>query len=206
MAAFGQSENWRRLRRRIPVHDGGLGWSMFWTARVSMAMHEGLVQRPAQRVAKESTAAMSRTQQDGSEQQSCAAATSGDKADTGKNQPADDLQKIMRVLLTSRGRKPDDPITAERFLEIAGRELGPFFHASSLGPIPDYLQPHYFVHQCVAEYEDRLEALDQWKARQLSLWLEKSIGEEVVTQGKIYRLRATQSPTEDATRFWFEII
>lgn len=149
---------------------------------------------------------MSRAQQDGSKQQSFGATNNSDKADTGKNQPADDLQKIMQVLLTSRGRKPDDAITADRFLEIAGRELEPFFHASSLGPIPDYLQTHYFVHQCVAEFEDRLEALDQWKARQLSHWLEKSIGEEVVIQGKIYRLQATQSSTEDATRFWFEII
>lgn len=149
---------------------------------------------------------MSRTKPYGNGQQISATAKSFDAADSARNPPAADCQDILQVLLICWARKPGDAITADGFLERAGRALEPFFHAPPLGPIPEYLQAQHFVHQCVAEYEDRLEALDRWKARQLRIWLEKSIGTEVVFQGKAYRLQATRSSLEDATRFWFETI
>lgn len=143
---------------------------------------------------------MSRTKPNDDGQQNSAA------ADAGDTQPAAHRQDVLQLLLISWVQKAAGPITADGFLEMVGRELEPFFNASPLGPIPAYLQTHHFVHQCVAEYEDRLEALDQWKAGQLRNWLENSVGEEVVVQGKTYRLQAMRSSLEDAARFGFEII
>jgi len=149
---------------------------------------------------------MSRTKPYGNGQQISATAKSFDAADSARNPPAADRQDILQLLLISWAQKAGDPITADGFLEVAGKELEPFFRVSPLGPIPEHLQAHHFVHQCVAEYEDRLEALDQWKARQLCNWLEQSVGAEVVFKGKTYRLQATESFPQDAARFWFEVI
>lgn len=149
---------------------------------------------------------MSRTKSSGDGQPTFAAARSSDPARAGETEPAVDRQDVLQLLMISWAKKAGGPITAEAFLEMVGNELGPFFHAPPLGPIPEYLQAHHFVHQCVAEYEDRLEALERWKVGQICNWLEQSIGTEVVFRDKTYRLQGMQSSLENIARFWFEII
>lgn len=146
------------------------------------------------------------TKQADGRQNNPVAAKSLDTADSGANHPTTSRQQILQLLLINRTRKPDEPVSVDDLLEMAARELESLFQTLPLGPIPEYLHPHYFVHQCVAEYEDRLEALDRWKARQLCKWLETNIGLEIMIDGKTYQLQTAQSSEGGIDRFWFEII
>ncbi|MGA7877020.1 MAG: hypothetical protein WCA08_15280 [Desulfoferrobacter sp.] len=118
----------------------------------------------------------------------------------------DEFEKTKKLLLTNWGDKWDTPLTVDELLEIGKAALEPLFHEPPIGPIPEYLGPHFYVHGCVAEYEERLEQLDRWKSQQLSLWLNKLVGEKLTIKGKVYELRSQKENLSAAEQYWFELI
>jgi hypothetical protein len=98
------------------------------------------------------------------------------------------------------------PLTADEFLAIGGRALEPLFHEPPIGPIPDYLDPHWSVHGCVAEYEEKLEELDRWKALELRRWLKDRIGRTWCVAGRVYELQLEKEEGATSERFWFRLV
>ena len=69
---------------------------------------------------------------------------------------------IMEKLLMADREGPwDQPLTADELLTIGRNAFEPLFHEPPIGPVPDYLAPHWSAHGCVAEYEEKLEELDR---------------------------------------------
>jgi len=117
------------------------------------------------------------------------------------------VSSIMEKLLMAdwRGRR-GQPLTADELLIIGRNAFEPLFHEPPIGPIPDYLAPHLSVHGCVAEYEDKLEELDRWKALELSRWLKDRIGGNWCVAGKVYELQAEKAAGGAPEKFWFRLI
>jgi hypothetical protein len=98
------------------------------------------------------------------------------------------------------------PLTADELLTLMREVFEPWFHDPPVGPIPEYLVPHWSVHACVAEYEDKLEELDHWKALQLSRWLKDRIGRSWCVAGQVYQLQMEKREDAASERFWFRLI
>jgi hypothetical protein len=98
------------------------------------------------------------------------------------------------------------PLTADELLIIGSKAFETLFHEPPVGPIPEYLVPHLSVYGCVAEYEEKLEELDRWKALQLSLWLKDRIGRNWCVAGKVYQLQVEKQEAASSETFWFRFI
>ncbi|MCK8602227.1 hypothetical protein [Desulfoferrobacter suflitae] len=123
-----------------------------------------------------------------------------------RTDPGAQMTHIKHLVAACWSFDPGKPVTAEELLDHAGAALLPLFHTPPIGPIPAYLEPHHHVHQCVAEYEERLEELDRWKARQLCSWLRQRVGDEFMIQNKAYRLHMQEADTDVAARYWLQPI
>jgi hypothetical protein len=113
---------------------------------------------------------------------------------------------IENLLMADWRARRDQPLTAEELLIIGRNAFEPLFHEPPIGPVPDYLAPHWSVHGCVAEYEEKLEELDRWKALELSRWLKDRIGKNWCVAGKVYELQAEQEAGGTPKKFWFQQI
>jgi hypothetical protein len=99
---------------------------------------------------------------------------------------------MEKLLMADWGGRWGEPLTADELLIIGAKAFEPLFREPPVGPIPDYLAPYWSVHGCVAEYEDKLEELDRWKALALSCWLKGRIGKNWCFAGKVYQFQAQE--------------
>lgn len=97
-------------------------------------------------------------------------------------------------------------MTSAELLAAAREVIEPLFHEPPLGPVPDYLDPHGSVFGCVAEYEDRLEELDRWKAGQLSRWLGERVGCRWCVEGRVYELEGVREGDGSPEAFHVRLI
>jgi hypothetical protein len=118
---------------------------------------------------------------------------------------ADESEEIRRLLLADWGDKWGKPLTAAELIEIGGEAFEPLFLQPPIGPIPEYLRSYSFVHACVAEYEDKLEELSEWKARGLDGWLKGKAGKRCTVGRKVYVLRLEEGSSA-VERYWFELV
>ncbi|HAA02947.1 MAG TPA: hypothetical protein DCE18_06215 [Syntrophobacteraceae bacterium] len=95
----------------------------------------------------------------------------------------------------------DQPLTAEELLTIGGKEFEALFHEPPIGPIPNHLAPYLSVYGCVAEYEDKLEELDRWKALELTRWLKAGVGKSWCVAGRTYELHLEKEEDAGNERF-----
>jgi hypothetical protein len=112
---------------------------------------------------------------------------------------------MEKLLMADWGDRWGEPLTADELLVLGAEIFEPLFHEPPLGPIPDYLAPHWSVYGCVAEYEDKLEELDRWKALALSRWLKGRIGKIWCVAGKVYQLQ-TEKQEATSERFLLRLI
>lgn len=119
---------------------------------------------------------------------------------------SEESEKIEKLLLADWGDKWGQPLTVDELLEIGKEALDPMFHEAPIGPIPEYLSPHLQVHGCVAEYEDKLEEIDRWKARELDSWLKNRSGRKYIAGRNVYVLRLEEGNSSTPDRYWFEMI
>jgi len=115
------------------------------------------------------------------------------------------LEKIVELLLASGCDKRHKALAADELLQIDREALEPLFHEPPLGPIPDYLKPHTSVHGCVTEYEEKLDELERWKARELELWLKDKVGKKFTAGDKIYELARERGEPSAPDRFWLKL-
>jgi len=117
------------------------------------------------------------------------------------------VSSIMeKLLMADWGGRWGQPLTADELLIIGRNAFEPLFHEPPIGPVPDYLAPHWSVHGCVAEYEEKLEELDRWKALELSRWLKVRIGRNWCVAGKVYELQGEKEAGGTPEKFWFRLI
>ena len=119
---------------------------------------------------------------------------------------ARELASVEKLLMADwRGRR-GKPLPADEILVMGGNGFEPLFHEPPIGPIPEYLTPHLSVYGCVAEYEEKLEELDRWKALQLSRWLKDRIGKSWCIAGKVYELQGEKGEGPASEVFWLTLI
>jgi hypothetical protein len=97
-------------------------------------------------------------------------------------------------------------LTADELLTISSRAFETLFQEPPVGPVPEYLTPHLSVYGCVAEYEEKLEELDRWKALQLGRWLKDRIGRNWRVAGKVYQLQGEEQEGVAPAEFRFRLI
>lgn len=107
---------------------------------------------------------------------------------------------IQRLISLHLGRERP-PIRASEVLALAREAFEPLYARSPLGPIPEYLQSHWRVFGCVAEYEENLEQLDQWKVEQLDRWLQEHVGRRWRSDGRLYELSVVAGAGPDAPAY-----
>jgi len=98
------------------------------------------------------------------------------------------------------------PMTADELLIIGNKAFETLFQQPPVGPMPEYLIPHLSVYGCVAEYEEKLEELDRWKALGLGRWLKDRIGKNWCVAGKVYQLQGEKQESVASEKFWFRLI
>ncbi len=113
------------------------------------------------------------------------------------------IEKLLAV--DWKGRR-GEPMTAAELLEIGAAAFEPLFHEPPVGPVPEYLRPHLWVHGCVAEYEEKFDELDRWKALELHRWLEDRVGGKWYIGAKVYELRAQRDRAGAREKFWFRLV
>jgi hypothetical protein len=118
----------------------------------------------------------------------------------------DAAEIASKLVLADWGDKWGKPLTAGELLEMQGGACESLFHQPPIGPIPDYLRPYTFVHGCVAEYEQKLEEMREWKARELNRWLKDNAGKRFTAGRKVYLLRMEAGGEADVERYWFDLI
>ena len=119
------------------------------------------------------------------------------------SEASDTLEKL---LVADWGDKWSKPLTVEELLEIGRKEFEPLFHRPPIGPIPEYLKPHFSFHGCVAEYEEKLDELEKWKARKLASWLKDKVGQKYRAGDCVYELNAEKGETAAQTKYSFKLI
>lgn len=102
--------------------------------------------------------------------------------------------------------KWNKPLGADQLLELGREVFEPLFHEPPLGPIPEYLQPHSSVHGCVAEYEEKIDELDRWKAGRLEAWLSEKVGKRWYAGENLYELYVEEGVDDAPERYWFKLI
>ncbi len=113
------------------------------------------------------------------------------------------IEKLLLYCLTDG---PGIPLTAEELLRIGWMAFEPLFHEPPVGPIPEYLLPHLSVHGCVAEYENKVEELEIWKAHELSRWLQERVGRKWRLAAKVYELKVVERSALEPEKFEFRLI
>jgi hypothetical protein len=113
---------------------------------------------------------------------------------------------MEKLLVADWGGRWGESLTADELLVIGAEALEPLFQEPPLGPIPDYLAPHWSVYSCVAEYEDKLEELDRWKALALSRWLKGRIGRTCRVAEQVYQLQMEMKEGAISERFLLRLI
>lgn len=110
---------------------------------------------------------------------------------------------VGALLKSDCGGRWFEPFTPDELLSLGRAAIEPLFHGPPMGPIPEYLLVHGWVYGCVAEYEDKLEELDAWKAQQLTRWLRNRIGRRWRIQGAVYELQAVRDHDVALEKFRF---
>ncbi|MGD8372103.1 MAG: hypothetical protein PVF76_03540 [Syntrophobacterales bacterium] len=113
---------------------------------------------------------------------------------------------MEKLLIADWGDKWGKPLTAEELLEIGRKEFEPLFQQPPIGPIPEYLKPHSSFHGCVADYEDKLDELEKWKARKLASWLKDKIGQKYHAGDRVYELHVEKEGTAAQAKYSFKLI
>jgi hypothetical protein len=119
---------------------------------------------------------------------------------------AQELAYMEQLLTADRGVRWSKSLTADELLMIGSEVFAPLFREPPVGPIPEYLAFHWSVHGCVAEYEEQLEEIDRWKARELNRWLKARIGKQWCVAGKMYELEMERKDAATPERFRFRLI
>lgn len=110
---------------------------------------------------------------------------------------------MQKVWMAGWKDRPDRSLTADELLSLGREILDPLFHEPPFGPVPDHLDPHFTVHGCVAEYEDRLEEIDRWKALELQRWLSLRAGSIWYIAGKVFLLHVEKTAGVVPERLYF---
>jgi hypothetical protein len=116
------------------------------------------------------------------------------------------FEKILKILLVDGGRKWNKPLAAGELSEIGRQAFETLFYQPPLGPIPEYLKPYGSVHGCVAEYEEKVEELEQWKVLKLELWLQDKVGKTFAAGDKVYELSRDRGQTGAPDKYWLKVI
>ncbi|UCG20129.1 MAG: hypothetical protein JSU80_10335 [Deltaproteobacteria bacterium] len=116
-----------------------------------------------------------------------------------------EFEKILKLLMVERGSKWNKPLAADELLEMHREAFEPLFHGPPLGPIPDYLKPHTSVHGCVAEYEEKLDDLESWKAQKLDSWLKDRVGNKFTLGQKVYELSRERGDFSAPDKYWLKL-
>jgi len=117
-----------------------------------------------------------------------------------------ELRCIEKLLTADWGGRWGELLTADELLAMGGEAFEPLFHEPPIGPVPEYLAPHLSVHGCVAEYEEKFEELDRWKARELSRWLRDRIGRNWCVAGKAYAFQAEKEEAVASEKFRLTLV
>jgi hypothetical protein len=124
----------------------------------------------------------------------------------GDTLPPKEFEKIVKLLMVNRGGKWNKPLAADALLEMHREAFEPLFHEPPLGPIPDYLKSHTSVHGCVAEYEEKLEELERWKAQKLDSWLKDKAGKKFTAGEEVYELSRERGKPSAPDRYWLKLV
>jgi hypothetical protein len=116
----------------------------------------------------------------------------------------EEFGKILKLLMADESGKWTEPLAADELLEMGREAFEPLFHAPPLGPIPEHLNSHRSVHGCVAEYEEKLEELDRWKAQKLDSWLKGEVGKKFTVGEKVYELSGERDEPRAPDRYWLK--
>ena len=116
------------------------------------------------------------------------------------------FEKIVKLLMAAEVGKWNKPLAAEELLAMHREAFEPLFHEPPLGPIPEYLRPYSSVHGCVAEYEEKLEELERWKAQRLELWLKDKVGKKIAAGEKVYELSRERGEPRAPDKYWLKLI
>ena len=115
-------------------------------------------------------------------------------------------EQIVKLFLADCGGKGAKALTAEELLELGKEVFEPLFHQPPLGPIPEYLKPHSSVYGCVAEYEDKLEELERWKAGKLNVWLKDNLGKKWWAGDEVYQLYVEKGKPGTPERYLVQLL
>jgi hypothetical protein len=116
-----------------------------------------------------------------------------------------EFEKILKLLLVDGSGKWNKPLAADELLGIGREAFEPLFHEPPLGPIPEHLRPYSSVHGCVAEYEEKLEELERWKAQKLASWLKDKVGKKFTVGEKVYELFRERGESSAPDRYWLNL-
>jgi hypothetical protein len=119
---------------------------------------------------------------------------------------SEELAWLEKLLLADSRDDWGKPLTVDELLATGSGAFEAFFQEPPIGPVPEYLIAHLSVYGCVAEYEEKIEELDRWKASQLSRWLKERVGRNWYIAGKVYQLHMKKHEGLGAERFWFTVI
>jgi hypothetical protein len=119
---------------------------------------------------------------------------------------SEELECMEKLLLADWRGRWGKPLTADELLMVSNNAFETLFHKPPIGPIPEYLVAHWSVYGCVAEYEEKLEELDRWKALQLSRWLQDRIGRNWHVAGRVYQFQLEKEGSVGSEKFWFRLI
>ena len=113
---------------------------------------------------------------------------------------------MEKLLMADWGNSWGKPLTPGELLELGREALEPLFHEPPLGPIPEYLRPHFSVHSCVTEYEEKLAELERWKTSKLNSWFRERVGRKYCAGAKVYELCAEGDKSSAPEKYWFKLI
>ena len=117
-----------------------------------------------------------------------------------------ELACIEKLLMSDWKDHQAKPLTADELLTVGSKAFETLFLEPPIGPIPEYLTPHLSVYGCVAEYEDKLEELDRWKALELARWLKDRISKHWCIAGKVYQLQVEKGEAGASDKFWLRLV
>ena len=125
---------------------------------------------------------------------------------SGKTTSPKEFDEIAKLFLSGGGGKWNKPVAADELLEIGRATFELLFHQPPLGPIPEYLKPYGLVPGCVAEYEEKVEELEQWKVLKLELWLQDKVGKTFAAGDKVYELSREKGEPSASDKYWLKLV
>jgi hypothetical protein len=115
-------------------------------------------------------------------------------------------EQMDELLMAGWGDRWGVPHTPGELLEMSREVLEPLFHEPPLGPVPEYIRPHYSVHCCVSEYEEKFDELERWKISKLSSWFQDRVGRRYWTGAQVYELCRKGGTSDAPEKYWFKLI